>query len=377
MARRTGEVETKSENKQSVFRYILNHGSATRQELYTGLGLSLPTIKQALEFLEVSRLIAVSGTVRNTGGRNASAYSVLNGGFHAIGVYLAQRHISAVCVDLSGAVVCAKRLSLPLEPQKEAYLESIGTLVAEVKHTAGVSDSSLLGVGLAVPSLVSDDGESVIYGMTSDFTGVTRTVLSRHIPYPTGLYHDSDAAGFAEVWKSTQLRNTVYLNLNSSVGGCVIVNGQLYRGEHHLAGELGHMIVQPSDGKRCYCGQTGCFDTVCNTGVLDSYTGGNLDAFFQCLKAGDKTAAAIWDVYLDHLALAIHNLRMVLDCSFIIGGDAGAYMGDYLHELCRKVDAMNIFTQFSGEYIFPCHYRHEATAAGAAIQIIENRIQSL
>lgn len=71
MPREQNDVKTKTENKQAIFRYILNHGSATKQLLFTDLGLSLPTIKQALQTLEAEKLIARGHVVKNTGGRNA------------------------------------------------------------------------------------------------------------------------------------------------------------------------------------------------------------------------------------------------------------------------------------------------------------------
>ena len=57
-----------------------------------------------------------------------------------------------------------------------------------------------------------------------------------------------------------------------------------------------------------------CFDTVCRAGKLDEYTNGNLEEFFHRLGAGDERAAALWDVYLDHLASAIYNIRILFDC---------------------------------------------------------------
>lgn len=376
MAKSSREIRTKSENKQAVYRFILHNGPVTRQDIFSGLGLSLPTIKQALEFLEKERLITSGGVVENTGGRNATAYSVDDDTHYAIGVYISYHHLTAVCVDLAGNILHSKRVYIPLDLQSDSYMEMIGELVEDVKFRMD-KKANLLGVGIAIPSLVSEDGESVIYGMTSDFSGITRSVFERYIPYPLQLFHDSNVAGYAEVWQSPEIRNALYLNLNNSIAGALIIDGQIYTGNNHLAGELGHVIIDPHSEKTCYCGQKGCFDTMCNAGVLDSYTGGDLEKFMELLKKGDAEAAARWDTYLDNLALAVHNFRMLLDCTIIIGGYIGSYMGDYLGDLHRRIDKLSIFTPDSARYVVPCKYKKEATAAGAAIQIIEKYIDTL
>lgn len=42
--------------------------------------------------------------------------------------------------------------------------------------------------------------------------------FSEYIPYPVKMYHDSETAGFAEIWRTTDRGNMIYLNLNSTTG---------------------------------------------------------------------------------------------------------------------------------------------------------------
>lgn len=377
MAKKNGEIKTKSENKQAIFNFIRINKAATRQDIYVKLGLSLPTIKQGIEFLEKEELIAAAEKVHNTGGRNALTYRIAQGSRYAIGIYVSLHHLAAVCVDLTGAVLYEKRYSLALDLQSDSYLRKIGELVEDVKNALHIEERCLLGVGIAIPSLVSEDGESVIYGMISNFSGITRSVLAKYIPYPVKMYHDSHAAGYAEVWQNPALKNAVYLNLNNAVGSSIILNGKLYTGNNHLSGEAGHIIIRPENGKRCYCGQKGCLYTVCSTSQLDSLTGGDLKQFFHLLDKQDARAQTAWDTYLESLALAIHNIRIMLDCSFIIGGYIGTYIGNHINELHQKIDSLSVFTRYSRTYVFPCTYQKEATAAGAAILIAQSYIENL
>ena len=226
-------------------------------------------------------------------------------------------------------------------------------------------------MGISVPGLVSDDGETVIYGRTLNFTGKTRKEIAKYIPYPCRLVHDSYAAGYIEAWKNQEVRNAFYISLSNSVGGSIIIDHEIYEGDTQRGGEIGHMIVVPEGGRQCYCGKYGCFDTVCRAGNLDQYTDGNLELFFEKLRKKDKTALALWDEYLDHLAIAIHNIRILFDGKVILGGYVGAYIGEYLSDLCRRVDEYNPFGDRAADYVIACHYKKEASAAGAAIFYID------
>ncbi|MFR7440875.1 MAG: hypothetical protein ACLUUG_06215 [Lachnospiraceae bacterium] len=97
--------------------------------------------------------------------------------------------------------------------EDDAYLQKIGKSVEEIKQKAGIADNQLLGVGIAVPGLISSDGESVTYGLTLGFTGKTRAQIAKYIPYKNRLVHDSYAAGYMETWVDRQVKNAFYISL--------------------------------------------------------------------------------------------------------------------------------------------------------------------
>lgn len=368
--------EIKTQNRQLIYHYIRAHEPVSKQDIVVGLGLSLPTVTQNIQFLEKENLIDTSKT-KKTGGRDAAAYSYKKNGRLAIGIYISGNHLSAVCVDLSGAVICKLRQHIAFDLNDDDYLRKMGDIVIEIKQQTQLRDEDLLGVGIAVPSLVSDDGEQVIHGMTHNFTGKTRTEISKYIPFPTRMFHDSYVTGFAEVWIDPCIQNAFYLSLNNSVGGSIIINNHLYGGDLNRSGEIGHMTIIPEGGKTCYCGKPGCLDTVCNTGVLDAYTNGNLAEFFRLLREQDRQAQVIWSQYLDYLALAIHNIWMIFNCSVILGGYIGSYIDDYIDDLYMRIDERNSFGDKAASYVRPCKYKNEATAAGAAIQLIDEYIKNI
>lgn len=123
--------------------------------------------------------------------------------------------------------------------------------------------------------------------------------------------------------------------------------------------------------------KAGCFDTVCRAGRLTGYTDGSVEEFFRLLEEGDETAKRLWDEYLDHLTMAIHNVRMLFDGMVILGGYVGAYAGRYMDDICRRVDERNPFGDRAKDYLVECRYKVEASAAGAALFYIDEFLDKI
>ena len=86
--------------------------------------------------------------------------------------------------------------------------------------------------------------------------------------------------------------------------------------------------------------------------------------------------ADIWDVYTGYLAVALNNIRMLLDCDIILGGYVGSNISPYIDRIRRLAAEKNIFEK-DGSYIDACRYQKEASALGAAILQIERSIDSI
>jgi len=143
-------------------------------------------------------------------------------------------------------------------------VESARALLAE----AGTSAEQLDAVGISVPGPAD-----VLSGRVLDAANLPgwRDVpiaaeLRAALGCPVRMENDANAAVLAE-WRygaAAGCRNAVYLTMSTGVGGGIVVDGRLYRGQAGHAGELGHVPVEWG-GERCACGQQGC---------LEAYVGG-------------------------------------------------------------------------------------------------------
>lgn len=367
MEKKTANIEIKQKNRTNIYQFLRKSGKLSRQDIVSALQLSLPTVTQNLAELQAEGLVEEAGTIGNTGGRRAKTYSIVSDARTAIGIDVTKNHVTAVAVDLNGAIISKMRTKLRFE-RSEAYYRRLGeiidTLIAEGKMDRG----RVLGVGIGVPGLITLDNQTVFYGVILNFTGATCEEFSQFIPFNTALFNDANAAGFAETWTNPDIKNAFYIMLSNNVGGAIYINNRQYTGENIRAGEVGHIIIEP-DGLLCYCGQRGCVDRYCAATVLSSLTDGNLSMFFERLRTGDNAARKLWDEYLRHLATTVINIRMLFDCPIIIGGYVGEYIDDYLPDLKALIAGRSSFEN-NADYIMPCRYKTEAIAAGAALNYV-------
>lgn len=373
-ADRVNSIEVKKINRNNIYRFLYRHEPISILELASSLKLSLPTVTQNLKELQENKLIMEAGLFESTGGRKAKAIVYNSAAKFSVGIDVTRNHAGLVLIDLCGSVIKHVRKQYPFENTKK-YFEGLGKILNDFLTESAIDKTKILGVGIALPAILSDDNKSVSYATVIDFKGGSVKSFSEFIPYPCVMCNDANAAGFAELWGSYGEQDVVYLSLNNSVGGSIIIGKNIYQGQNQRGGEFGHMTIIP-DGRTCYCGQKGCVDAYCSARILSDSTNGNIAEFFRLLRMGKQPQKSIWEDYLTYLVVAINNLRMLYDCKVILGGYAGAYMEDYIDHIRDLVSKKNTF-ETDGKYLHVCKYKLEATAVGAALMHVKDFIDNI
>ncbi|NGM83642.1 ROK family transcriptional regulator [Paenibacillus sp. 7124] len=368
MYEKTNNMEVKRINRNRIFRLIYQNEKLSMHEIASCLGMSLPTVGQNLKNLQSEGLITENGVFESTGGRKARAISCIKDAKLAVGLDITNNHLSLVLVDLSGEIVKSTRVSKIFENSQD-YIKEIGELVSGFIEISNIDKSKVLGVGIAVPGILSDDKQTVVYSHALGLADRNGPDFTKNISYPCVLSNDADAAGLAELWNTEAVKNAVYLSLSNTVGGSILLDNRLYPGDNQRSSEFGHMTIE-LNGRTCYCGKRGCLDAYCSASVLSNGTDEGLSDFFDLLKKGGKKQEEMWKEYLSYLAVAVNNLRMLFDCDVILGGYIGAYIEEYVVELRLLAAESNTFEP-DGSYLKVCRNKREAAAVGAALLHIE------
>jgi len=372
--KQTANLHIQKTNRTNVFQLLRQKDGLTKQDIVRRLQLSLPTVTQNINSLQREGLIMEDGSVGHTGGRRAKTYSIVRNARTAVGLDITRNHITAVAVDLTGKVISQHRERYKFE-RSDSYYKHLGATIRDLVKDASLAEKQILGVGIGLPALVTDDTQTIFYGEILKFTGATCQEFSKYIQYKTALYNDANAAGFAEFWVRRTPGSAFYLMLSNNIGGAVVINNQIFSGSHFHSGEIGHLTLYPQ-GKPCYCGQKGCVDAYLAATVLSSLCDGNLADFFQLLEQKNQNAVKLWNSYLDSLALTVNNLQAVFDSKVILGGYVGEYLDKYIDDLKRRAVKLNSFEN-DAEYLEICRYKTHSIAAGAALNFIVQFIDSV
>src|SRR5664279_2678332 len=155
--------------------------------------------------------------------------------------------------------------------------------------------------------------------------------LARAINRPVIVENDALAAAYGEFRLNvTKDGSLIYIGLGTGVGGGMIQEGKPFAGQHGVAMEIGHIIVE-AGGRLCGCGNHGCLEQYASaTGVSISYAELNEKAGSQRVdasqiaasaKTGDKHALAAYVMAGDKLGQALAHILKVVDVGqAIIGG---------------------------------------------------------
>jgi predicted NBD/HSP70 family sugar kinase len=363
-----------SKSLGDIYRIIYQNKECSRQEIAKLLDISLPTVTQNLNKLRDLGFIYNAGSFESTGGRKPTILRCVPSARFAMGIDITQNHLSIVLIDLDLNIIASDRIRVAYE-ETEDYFNIIKSVVEDVIHDNIPDRSKLLGIGISMPILIGPDQKSITYATVIHVSPNIYEKLSKYIDAPILLFNDANSAGLAESWRAHYTEPMVYLSLSSSVGGANMNNQNIYTGVNWRGCEFGHMTIIPH-GKRCYCGQYGCLDAYCSSNVLSDFAGGDLKKFFTELELGrNRGLMNVFHDYMDHLAVAVNNLRMCYDCNVVLGGYVGAYMSEYIDIFRKKAISLNPFEQ-DGSFIRVCHYRTEASAVGAAVYYINEFLQT-
>lgn len=173
-----------------------------------------------------------------------------------IGLDIGGTKIAGAAVDASGTVVARARRESG--QGGEAITGLCADIVRELRAEVGGVDA----VGLAVAGFVDTGRGTVAYGTNLGlYDDPMAQRLQSLVHLPVVLDNDANAAAYGEFryGAGRSARHMLLVTVGTGIGGGVVIDGELLRGAHGFAAEIGHMRVVP-DGRPCGCGNRGCWE---------------------------------------------------------------------------------------------------------------------
>lgn len=154
---------------------------------------------------------------------------------------------------------------------------------------------------------------------------------------PAVLENDVNCAALGEKWLGAgkNSENFVCLTIGTGVGGGIILNGDIFRGDTYVAGEFGHIQIVKS-GEECLCGKKGCYERYASATALvkmvKEKTGKTLNGkeIFELEKSGDKEIKEIVDRWIDYFTDGLSTIVYIFNPPLVVIGGGVTKQGEYL-----------------------------------------------
>ena len=196
--------------------------------------------------------------------------------------------------------------------------------------------------------------------------------LSERLGLSVALENDANAAGYAEhlYGAAKALQSSIYITVSTGIGGGLFVGERVVRGAYGVAGEVGHITVEPG-GPLCGCGQYGCLEAVAAGRAIardGSHAYGShltTHEVFERARAGERLALRVVDQAAMYTGLALSNLLKIFDPdAFVLGGGMMRTGSFYLEKIQAAADGFTV--GFPSVRLFLAELGTDAGVIGAA-----------
>jgi predicted NBD/HSP70 family sugar kinase/DNA-binding transcriptional ArsR family regulator len=324
-------------NRLRVIRALREEGQISRAEIARRTGLSRSTVSSLVADLQADGLVVERpepGLAHGAqGGRPPILLSFDASAGAAVGIDFGHSHLRVAVSDLASTILAERTQPLDTDHDAQEGLDAAAELVETTLAEAGVDRSAVIGAGMGLPGPI-ESGEGVVgtSAILPGWIGMTaESEMRRRLDIPVMVDNDANLGALAEAafGAGRDAGDLVYLKVSSGIGAGLILNGRLYRGAGGLAGELGHVLVEPN-GVVCRCGNRGCLETVAGTGALIDRLrpshGENLtvEAMLEAARTGDAACRRVIHDAGRALGQVVATLMNVLNPElFVVGGHLG------------------------------------------------------
>jgi predicted NBD/HSP70 family sugar kinase len=179
------------------------------------------------------------------------------------------KHAIVALLDLNERFLAREVVSLASEPEG-----SINKIISCMKAMrAGHPNRSFEGIGISMPGRVDPESQRLILAPNLKWGSYdVKSAIEKEMRLQVELTNDANACLLAELWsgKLDGVRDAVLVAVSEGVGAAILANGQIVTSRSGLAGEFGHIPIDPT-GPLCGCGQHGCWEVFASSNAALRY----------------------------------------------------------------------------------------------------------
>ncbi len=312
-------------NERRILEMIQAQGGLSRAELVRLTGISPPTVSKLVRSLLTARLLEEGDAAGAALGRPARVLRPANRAATVLGAVVDIRECSIAATGLDGQLQDERivRFATP-----DTYPQLLDALV---KHSRKLIPSrakaTTLALGITAPGLIDRQQQKMLLSANMHQLDGRYLAgdLKRRLGLHTILLHETDALCLGEraFGHARGMDNFALVDATGGLGAAVMSDGQIMAGHNGLAGEIGHITVEPN-GSRCGCGNVGCLETVASdmalAGMISAKIGKtmNITKAFDLVRSGVLNADAEIGRAVEFLAIGIAALINIFNPSAVL-----------------------------------------------------------
>jgi len=288
---------------------------------------------------------------------------------HFVGVDLGGTKILSGVFKKSLECIETSKLSTKHERGVDRVIERIARNITTAVDEADLTFKDIAGVGIGAPGAVNFEAGTVIFAPNMEgWKDVPlKKALEKLLDVPVFVENDGNIAvlGVHAAEFKSKPRSMVGIFVGTGIGGGLILNGELYSGFSHTAGEIGHMVLDVN-GPKCGCGNKGCFEALASrtamfqqikAGVKDGQKtiltdklGDDLEGLRsgelrKALRSGDKFVDRIVEAAAEYIGIGVANLVNIFNPEVVVLG------GGVMEAL--EDEMMSIIVETAQDYAMP------------------------
>ena len=343
----------------SILHLIWQEHQISRAEIARRLGLSRSTVTEIIKELLGSGFVKEVGIGESSGGRRPIVLQFQNDARVILGIGIGATHVSATLMDLAGIILVTEKRRHPVRNDPQGTLSLIIEIAKDCLSQVKRGKARLLSIGVALPSPVDPNHPEFLSEVVIPAWRGRSELDSLHKYFGVPIYVDNDAnlGALAEHrWGAGQgVSDLTYVKLAYGIGAGFILNGEIYRGAAGVAGEMGHVPVDPN-GEKCICGLTGCLVSIIGGQAIEDKAKRMLADYPQsdlrreslslalieeAALNGDPLAVKLYADLVPSISLAMQGWINMMNPSRIILGGSMAKLGSLLVEPLQAMSNQN------------------------------------
>lgn len=376
-------VGSREQHLGAVFETVLTRGPLSRRDTARITGLSAASVTKLVKPMLQHGYLVERYREAGVPGRPQIPLQVDPTRHYAIGIKLMEGEIAGVIADLHAEVQSSHRLRYDdLTPA--GVVEAVAAMAETLLERSPAARDKLLGIGIALGGHIDGAAGIVVHAPFLGWRDVPlQQMVADRVGVPVVLENDVNALAVAEQWfgPGHAFQSFAVVTVGVGVGSALVIDGKLWRGARGVAGELGHMIVDP-DGPQCHCGKQGCLEAVVGDEALVAAMSARSHARYTKISqvvaaghAGDAHARAVFADAGTGLGRAISVLLNLLNPPLVILSGEGIAASDlFMDSLRAEVERDSFSTAATDCTLLVRPLPDETWARGAAATMLRQGV---